>query len=220
MVEKKDVRCFFGGHHDFEIEWDKTFEGSIATPTFRGMILMKYSSVPEFIYSLASPITDFSFISEEHRKEIRDEKDISYYHGHHFDLAMCVEGIVELGKSFWEGEYESKVFEPEFLKMRREQFELTPLIQTLEENNIDYKSLEYIGGTTQTAEYKSRVHVLLSKEKETYIAQNRWMNSMNLLKLNEQKRNEVILDIISLYGTNVSAALRDLIYPEKALKLD
>ena len=65
-------------HSDFALEWDSDFEGSLAAQGAEGRVVMKYSSVPYFLYALSKPIENFDFLDAKTREQILACEKVSF----------------------------------------------------------------------------------------------------------------------------------------------
>lgn len=212
----KHVRCLADHNADFSLEWDDRFEGSIATSKIlNGIVIMKYSSAPHFLYILSKSLDNFDFLSEKQKREIVACKKVSFAERDYEEIAKQVEGEAEYFGSIWTGTFKNrktekeKAIDNEVLKKLRESSDISLLMRTLKSKGINHKTLEYAGAVPISSEYTRPVHVLTSPEKETYISQ--YWQGMNILRTKEEQTKEIISDTVKLYGVVVSGALRSLI---------
>jgi hypothetical protein len=210
------VRCIADHNADFSLEWDDSFEGSVsASKLLNGIVIMKYSSVPHFLYILSKPLDNFDFLSEKQRREILACKKVSFADQDYEEIAKHVEGEAEYFGGIWTGTFknrktgEEKAINNEVLKTLRESSDISLLMETLKSKGIDHKTLEYAGVVPISSEYPRPVHVLTSQENETYISQ--YWQGMNVLKTKEEQTKGIISDTVKLYGVVVSGALRSLL---------
>ena len=59
-MDNRNIKCNMEPHSDFSLEWKSDFEGSIATTSvLGGRVIMKYSSIPYFLYILTKQFIEF-----------------------------------------------------------------------------------------------------------------------------------------------------------------
>jgi len=210
------VKCLADYNSDFSLEWDDSFEGSIsASKILNGIVIMKYSSVPYFLYILSKPLDNFDFLNEKQKREILNCKEVSFADRDYEEIAKQVEGEAEHFEGIWTGTFknrktgEEKTISDEVLKTLRESSDISLIMEALKSKGIDHKTLEYAGIVPTSPEYQRPAHVLTSPQNETYISQ--YWQGMNILKTKEEQTKEIISDTIKLYGVVVSGALRSLL---------
>ena len=210
------IRCLRQLHSDFSLEWDSDIEGSISTSKIlQGMIIMKYSSVPYFVYILSKPLDNFGFLEEKAKQEILNCEEVSFAACSCKEISRRVERDAEYFGSIWKGVFidrntgEERKIEDKRLKILRDDFDISGLIENLNSKGIDHETLEYSGAVPVSPEYPRLIHILLSPEQETYISQ-QWQG-MNILKTNEDQTKKIVSDTVKLYGVVVSGALRSLL---------
>lgn len=211
-MNKKKIRTMLELDSDFSLKWDSDFKGSITTSGLvEGRIIMKYSSVPYFLYALAKPIKDFSFLDEKEKSEIISCEKVSFADTGYKEISECVKRDVEFYNSLLKGRIEKggEEIEKHRLENLRESFGILHLTESFKDKNIDIRNLEYIGRVPDSLEYPQPVHILLSAERETYISQ--FWQGMNILKIGENETKEIVKDVCKLYGVVVSGALRSLL---------
>jgi len=198
------------------MEWDYDFSCSISTSTIiTGRVMMKYSSVPYFLYALAKPLGDFSFLEEKMRREILNCEEVSFAHCDYNSIAEKVTRDADFYKNIWKGSFvdrtsgEERKIEELRLKTFRERMDISLLMKKLEEEGIIPDELEYIGFIDGTDAFDRPVNVLHSRQKETVISQ--YWQGLNILEVDEKNTKNIIKDIASLYGVVVSGALRSLL---------
>jgi len=210
------VRCCLEPHSDFSLEWDSNFEGSILTSKLlEGRVVMKYSSVPYFIYILSKPIENFDFLGEKARQEILNCEEVSFADCSYKDIPKKVESDAEFYGSIFAGVFkdrktrEEKKIEENRLNSLRERTDIFGLIEGLRSKGIKHNNLEYSGAVPDSSEYPRLIHILTSPERETYISQ--YWQGMNILRTQNGETKMIIKDTIRLYGVVVSGALRTLL---------
>jgi len=209
------VRCLADHNADFSLEWDDRFEGSISTSKIlNGIVIMKYSSVPHFLYILSKPLDNFDFLSEKQKQEILNCREVSFADQDYEEIAKQVEDEANHFRGIWTGTFKNRKtgkekIKNEVLKTLRESSDISTIMETLKSKGIDHKTLEYAGVVPISSEYKRPAHILTSQERETYISQ--YWQGMNILKTKEEQTKEIISDTVKLYGVVVSGALRSLI---------
>lgn len=215
-MNNKKIRCIIEPHADFSLEWDSDFEGSISTSKIlHGMIIMKYSSVPYFVYILSKPLNNLDFLGEKEKQEILSCEEVSFAACSYRDISHQVERDAEHFGSVWKGVFrdrkteEERKIEEKRLKILRDDADISSLIENLKSKGISHETLEYSGAVPVSSEYTRRIHILLSPEKETYISQH-WQG-MNILRTKEEQTKKIISDTVKSYGVVVSGALRSLL---------
>ena len=211
-----ELTCHVLSHTDFSLDWGPDFRGSVSTEsTFIGRVKMKYSSVPYLLYILAKPLKSFEFLDLEGETTTQDEILASTW----ISFADCrcdaIEDIVErnalLPRAVWRGTTdEGKPIDATGLQSLRDALKISSLITVLSEKDIEPSSLSYVGNIQKSMEFPSAIHLLYSPGKETYIAQS-WNKSYNVVRLDEQQTKGIVGNIVRLYGTGVSAALKGLL---------
>lgn len=214
------IRCLADYNSDFSLEWEDSFEGSISTSKIlNGIVIMKYSSVPYFLYILSKSIDDFGFLEERTKKEILGCKEISFADRDYEEIAKHVDGEAEYFGSIWTGILKNrktgkeKAINNEVLETLRESSDISLLMKVLKAKGIKHETLEYAGVVPISPEYPRPIHVLLSPEKENYVSQ--YWQGMNILRTNEEQTKTIINDTVKLYGIAVSGALRSLLEKNK-----
>lgn len=212
----KKIRCLQNHNSDFSLEWDDDFEGSISTSKLlNGIIIMKYSSVPYFLYILSKPINNFNFLEEKEKQEILKCEEVSFAGSDYKEISRQMERDAEYFKSIWTGVFkerdseEKRKIEDERLKALRESSDISILMKTLKSKGINHEIIEYSGIVPISSEYQRPVHILLSPEQETYISQ--YWQGMNILRTKTEETKNIVKDTTKLYGVVVSGALRSLL---------
>jgi len=210
------VGCLLNPHSDFSLEWDSNFVGSVsASKLLDGIVVMKYSSVPYFVYILSKPFENFDFLGEKARQEILDCEKVSFADCSYKDIPKKVESDAEFYGSIFTGVFkdrqtgEERKIEENRLKSLRERTDISGLIEGLESKGIRYDTLEYSGAVPDSSEYQRVVHILTSPERETYISQ--YWQGMNILRTKPEETKNIVKDTTKLYGVVVSGALRSLL---------
>ena len=218
------VRCLVNPHSDFSLEWDNDFKGSVSTSKLlNGIVIMKYSSIPYFVYILSKPFENFDFLGEKARQEILNCKEVSFADRDYEEIAKNMEGEAEYFGSIWTGTFKNretgkeKTIDSEVLKTLRESSDISTIMETLKSKGIDHKTLEYAGVVPISSEYPRPVHVLTSPEMETYISQ--YWQGINVLKTTEEQTKQIVKDTVKSYGTVVSGALRSLLERQNQKKI-
>ncbi len=225
-MAESTVYCRISKHSDFSIEWDKNSGGSIsAANNAPSMVIMKYESVPYFLYALAEGLDDFSFISDSKRREILGTTEMSFVsrgHGHEWYAREARHHAKYFG-AIWHGTYlddqgnEKKIPEKR-LESLRNSSDISLIIGRLTDFGIDYKSLEYAGCAPESLGYYPHpVHVLRSHTKETYILQ--FWYDVNILRVKTTELIDIINFLVDGYPVfTVSGVLRSLLEKERPLK--
>lgn len=211
-MRNRKIRAILELDSDFSLEWDSDFKGSIATSKLlSGRIVMKYSSVPYFLYALARPLNDFSFLDEKEKSEILSCEKVSFADTGYKEISECVQRDVEFYNSLLKGRIEKsgEEIEKHRLESLRKSLGIPHLTESFKDKNIDIENLEYIGRVPDSLEYPQPVHLLLSSERKIYISQ--FWQGMNILKIGEIETKEIVKDVCKLYGVVVSSALRSLL---------
>jgi len=210
------IKCLKQLHSDFSLEWNSDFEGSISTSKIlQGIIIMKYSSVPYFVYILSKPFNNFDFLEEKVKQEILDCEEVSFAACNFKEISRQVERDAEYFKSIWTGIFrgrntgEERKIEKNRLKILRDGADISSLIENLKSKRINHETLGYSGVVPISSEYSRPIHILLSPEEETYISQ--YWQGMNILKTKKDQTKKIVSDTIKLYGVVVSGALRSLL---------
>jgi len=210
------IRCLQDFNSDFSLEWNNDFEGSISTSKLLGgMIIMKYSSVPYFVYILSKHFDKFDFLREKMKQEILNCEEVSFANCSYEEISSRVERDVKYFGSIWKGVFrdnntgEERKIEEKRLKILRDNSDISDLIENLNSKGINHETLNYAGVVPPSSEYSRLVHILLSPKKETCISQ--YWQGMNILKTNEEQTKKIVNDTIKLYGVVVSGALRGLL---------
>jgi len=207
------VRCIIGPHADFSIEWDSDFEGSVSTTRLlEGRVLMKYSSVPRFIFELSKNFDSFDFLNQKQKKEILECEKVSFADSEYKEIAARSKSDTEFFRGVWNGFYidsngKRKEWGGEKLEIFRDGTYMTKIIEILKSEGI--KNVEYSGIVDAGSEYKILLHILASPEKEIYITQH-WQHT-EILKTKENQTKEIVDKIVRLYGVAVSGSLRSLL---------
>lgn len=208
------------GHSDMGIDGNFSYEGSLSPGGFRNTsIRMKYSSIPNFLYLLSKPLNNFDFLDETEKREILNCERISFastFYQEPKTLSEKLDGDANHYRIFWEGQYERdgeiyRYDDKDLLEHYRKSFEILPIIKKMEELDIDKEKIEFVGTVEGSPEYQSRIHILFSDDRKTYISQYWGGEGLNLLRTKEEDTKYLVKDIVRYNGTAVSGALRSLL---------
>ncbi|NOZ81561.1 MAG: hypothetical protein GXO63_00185 [Candidatus Micrarchaeota archaeon] len=182
------IELSFFPHSDLFICWPDFIENSISTESGRGVIRIKYSGIPDFVYFLTNKI-GIDFLPKNILEEAKKENFISFSNEEYKDFCQRVNQNLQFKSRLWKLLEDDKAKDQIFDEQLRYLKKLLP-------------SCEYIGFIPPNAEYSS-IDILWNDE--IYLAQRR-----NVLKLNIAESKEVTKRVIEHYRTCVSPVLRCL----------
>jgi hypothetical protein len=214
------IRCLPMLDDDFDLNWRYDFEGSVSTR--RGLfsdgdIMVRYSSLPNFLYCLGKRVGNFDFIQDKHKKEILGTKYVGFACKDYDEIAERMDSDAKYYSLFWDwrgdniSPTEEERKDNEFkVERMMESTNMSDIVQTLHSKGTNPRKLKYAGVVQPTGvELHSFIHILFSPAGNTYVCQ-KW-NGMNIAKFNNDHIKGIINGIIRCYGGPVSGSLRSLI---------
>jgi hypothetical protein len=215
-IMRKKIRPLIQPHSDLAIRWDSGVECSI-TPegNVEGQLLMKYSSIPSFIYLLCRPMESLGFLGEKTRSDILSSHLASFAGSTSESIARESDLQAMLYRHIWLGNDGRKPpIQEDLLKKLRVDFGIEPVMTSLYELVPHINELDYLGLAPASKEYPEPIHIFSSARHETYLCQN--LGGVNILMTIPRETEVLVGEICNLYGSCVSGALKGLIKPISA----
>ncbi len=222
-MDNQKIRCEALGHGgDLGIVWRHDAPNSISfTDNGEGRIRMQYGAVPYFLYVLSQHFEMFDFLTKEQKSEILKSDYISFAamstRSFESDVKMNLEGAP---KYVWEGKNEEgEVIEEGWLKKLRDGRGIAQIMTVFEGKGIKSNQLSFLGVVSGGNQFGYEPIYFSTNGNLTYLAQpwktQRDSNGVNAVVLEQEDSKHLAREIVDMYGTSVSSALRSLLEKRK-----
>lgn len=205
-----EVKLSSGPHGDLFLEWDYEYTNSISEITMgRGSIKFQEYCLPHLLYSLGKNCDNLKFIDERIKNEILKQEKVAFANCNCDEVAEEVEEKIKHNTMFWKGQYENGEKVGEYpLESGRHRLEFFPIIQLLNERNIEPISLNYSGWAPHSGQYPHETHIFKSGE-DVYVAQ--YWRKEEMVKMNMENTKRIVSDLTSMFEGKISGSLKTLI---------
>ena len=195
ILKNKSIELSFFPHTDLYIIWPRNIEESVSTDKGKeeGVIVIKYSEIPFFVYFIAKKIgTDF--LPNEIIKRAKQESYISFADMNVEDFHTQAEYFQTFREKLWKALEQEETKDKIFYEDLRFLKELFP--------GPEY---EYIGYVPPPNNNDNAGVNMLYKDNNIYLSQRK-----NVLRLDDVLSKELLKRTIEHYGLGVSPCLNAL----------